>query len=210
MYKNTAGTLKVFAFNRVSNVPVLGNAANITCRYSLDGAASLPIADLNPVELEDGYYLFDVTATETNGITVDFYPESTTPNVQVIAADHNRYTVLPSINITPEVFDNLDSSLVAGNVFVHYNNELRTYTITLINGTFDGQAMKFILNNEDGFTVYEKSPIISNTNTAIVEFGPVNLLPEKCGSWSLRRISDGFIYVGGPAKQRAIAKANYP
>lgn len=91
MYKNTDGTLKVFAFNRTNNAPVTGDAANITCRFSLDGGARSPIADTNPTELEDGYYLFDVTSGETNGITADFFPESTTLDVQVIPVEHSRH-----------------------------------------------------------------------------------------------------------------------
>jgi len=94
MYRNTAGTLKVFAFNRTTNAPVTGGAAQITCRVSLDGGARAALADTNPTEMEDGYYLFDVTADETNGITADFFPESATANVQVIPVEHSRYLSL--------------------------------------------------------------------------------------------------------------------
>ena len=94
MYRNTAGTLKVFAFNRINNAPVVGGAAQITCRVSINGGARAALADTNPTETEDGYYLFDITAAETNGITADFYPESSTSNVQVIPVEHNRYLSL--------------------------------------------------------------------------------------------------------------------
>ena len=94
MYRNTAGTLKVFAFNRTTNAPVTGGAAQITCRVSINGGTRVALADTNPTETEDGYYLFDVTAAETNGITADFYPESATANVQVIPVEHNRYLSL--------------------------------------------------------------------------------------------------------------------
>lgn len=94
MFRNTAGTLKVFAFNRTNNAPVVGDAAQITCRVSLNGGARVALADTNPTETEDGYYLFDVSAAETNGVTADFYPESSTANVQVIPVEHNRYLSL--------------------------------------------------------------------------------------------------------------------
>ena len=94
MYRNTAGTLKVFAFNRTNNAPVVGDAAQITCRVSINGGARVALADTNPTETEDGYYLFDITAAETNGITADFYPESASANVQVIPVEHNRYLSL--------------------------------------------------------------------------------------------------------------------
>jgi hypothetical protein len=92
MYRNTNANVKVFAFNRNTSQPQLGDAANITCRFSLDNGARTALNDTNPVELEDGYYLFDVQQTENNGATVDFFPESTTANIQVIPVEHSRYT----------------------------------------------------------------------------------------------------------------------
>jgi hypothetical protein len=97
MYRNTAGTLKVFAFNRTTNAPVTGGAAQITCKVSLDGGARAPLVDTNPTEMEDGYYLFDVTAAENNGTTADFFPESATANVQVIPVEHSRYLSLENV-----------------------------------------------------------------------------------------------------------------
>jgi hypothetical protein len=47
--------------------------------------------------MEDGYYLFDVTAAENNGITADFFPESATANVQVIPVEHSRYLSLENV-----------------------------------------------------------------------------------------------------------------
>lgn len=91
MLRNSTNTLKVFAFNHNTAHPQTGDAANITCKVSLDGAAAVALADTNPTEMEDGYYLFNVTAAESNGVTADFFPESTTNNVQVICAEHNRY-----------------------------------------------------------------------------------------------------------------------
>jgi hypothetical protein len=96
MYRNTAGTLKVFAFNRTNNAPVTGGASQITCKVSLDGGARVALADTNPTEMEDGYYLFDVTAAENNGITADFFPESAVMNVQVIPVEHGRYLDSPA------------------------------------------------------------------------------------------------------------------
>lgn len=91
MFRATAGTIKVFAFNRLTGAPVLGDSANISCRFSLDGGARSNLASAVPVEFEDGYYLFSVSSAETNGTTVDFFPESSSANVQVIVVEHNRY-----------------------------------------------------------------------------------------------------------------------
>lgn len=94
MQKNVAGQkIRVFAFDRATAVPVTGDAANITCKVSIDGGAATALTDTNPVEVEDGYYLFDLTQAETNGNTLDFYPESATVGVQVVVTNHDRQTV---------------------------------------------------------------------------------------------------------------------
>lgn len=93
MFKNTAGQeIRVFAFNRTSAAPVTGDAANITCKVSLDNGTPIALTDTNPTETEDGYYLFSLTQAETNGDTVDFYPESSTSDVQVIVPSFDRHT----------------------------------------------------------------------------------------------------------------------
>lgn len=94
MFKNRADQkLRVFAFNLLTNEPVLGDEANITCKVSINNAGPIDIQDTNPVETEDGYYLFDLTQSETNGDFLDFYPDSATPNIQVITVGHDRQTV---------------------------------------------------------------------------------------------------------------------
>ena len=40
--------------------------------------------DTNPTELEDGYYVFDITQAESNGDMILIAPASSTPNIQVI------------------------------------------------------------------------------------------------------------------------------
>ena len=98
MKKNIAGQkVRIFAFNRTTNVPVTGDASNITCKVSKDNGAATALGDVNPTETEDGYYLFDLTQSETNAETLDFYPESSTPNVQVIVTNHDRQTVAGSV-----------------------------------------------------------------------------------------------------------------
>lgn len=94
MQKNVAGQkVRVFAFNRSTAAPVLGDAANITCKVSKDNLAATALADTNPTETEDGYYLFDLTQSETNADTLDFYPESSTASVQVVTVSHDRQTI---------------------------------------------------------------------------------------------------------------------
>lgn len=94
MYKNTSGQkLRIFAFLSSNGVPQTGDAANITCKVSKDNGAPVDLADINPVEVEDGYYLFDVSKAETDADILDFYPESSTTNVVVIVPNFSRYTI---------------------------------------------------------------------------------------------------------------------
>lgn len=93
IYKNTAGqTLRVFAFVQATGDPVLNDAANITCDWAIDGGAPAPLTDTNPVEVQGGYYLFDLTQAETNGDELDPYPVSSTPGVRVIVTGFVRAT----------------------------------------------------------------------------------------------------------------------
>ena len=126
MIRNTNGTLKVFAFNASTGAPTTGDAANITCKVSLDGGARVALADTNPAEMEDGFYLFDVTAAECNGVTADFFPESTTNNVQVICAEHNRY-LLPQGGVATLNNQNTIISSLGGSGAV-------AKTVTITNG----------------------------------------------------------------------------
>ena len=85
MLKNTAGQRWiVFAFDRTTNVPKTGDAANITANLRIDGGTANAVDDTNPSELEDGFYYFDITQAETNGDNIVICPASTTSNIQVI------------------------------------------------------------------------------------------------------------------------------
>ena len=89
MFKNTASQKwVVFAFEDEGGTnpgePVTGDAANITANLRLDGGAANAVDDTNPTELEDGYYVFDITAAESNADNVLIAPASATANVNVI------------------------------------------------------------------------------------------------------------------------------
>lgn len=83
----------VFAFDETNHTPVTGDAANITAKISQDWGTRNASNDTNPTELEDGYYLFDLTQAETNGNALNIFPESSTGNVQVKGEPVTIYTV---------------------------------------------------------------------------------------------------------------------
>lgn len=85
MEKNIAGQkFKVFAFTTATGMALTGDAAQITGKISIDGAALAAITDINPTELESGYYEFDATQAETNGKEILVIPVSSTSGVSVV------------------------------------------------------------------------------------------------------------------------------
>ena len=75
MFKNIASQKwVVFAFDRTDNTPKAGDAAQITAKISIDTGAAGATNDINPTEIEDGYYYFDLTQAETNELEFDDKP----------------------------------------------------------------------------------------------------------------------------------------
>jgi hypothetical protein len=103
MEKNTAGKWVVFAFEDEGGTnpgePVTGDAANITANMRIDGGAANAVDDTNPTELEDGYYIFDITAAEANGDNLLISPQSATANINVIGVPGAVWTTPPNFNV---------------------------------------------------------------------------------------------------------------
>jgi len=102
MQKNVAGKWVVFAFQDEGGAnpgePVTGDAAYITANIRIDGGAANAVDDTNPTELEDGYYVFDITADETNGDLLLIVPECSNANVNVIGVPGAVWTTPPNFN----------------------------------------------------------------------------------------------------------------
>lgn len=94
MQKNVAGQKwAVFAFDRTDNTPKTGDAAAITANLRIDGAAANAVDDVHPTELENGYYIFDITQAESNGNNILICPASSTANIQVVGVPGALWTV---------------------------------------------------------------------------------------------------------------------
>ena len=102
MEKNTAGKWVVFAFEDEGGSnpgePVTGDAANITANIRIDGGAANAVDDTYPTELERGYYVFDLTAAETNGDLLLIAPASSSANVNVIGVPGSCWTTPANFN----------------------------------------------------------------------------------------------------------------
>jgi len=97
VFKNTASQQWiVFAFQDEGGAnpgePIAGDAAQITANVRIDAGAANAVDDLNPTELEDGYYSFGITAAESNGDSIVITPVSSTANVNVIGVPGAVYT----------------------------------------------------------------------------------------------------------------------
>ena len=91
MQKNKAGKWIVYAYDTSTNLPVTGDAANITADVYIDGVSNA-IDDTSPIELSGGYYIFDLTSLETNGDSLLIVATSTTGSVRVIGKPEALYT----------------------------------------------------------------------------------------------------------------------
>lgn len=105
MEKNVAGKWAVYAFGDSGHAnpgdPITGDAANITANIRIDGAAANAVDDTNPAELEDGYYIFDITAVEANGDNLVLCPASATANVTVVGTPGALWTRPPYFAALP-------------------------------------------------------------------------------------------------------------
>lgn len=93
MQKNVAGQKWiVYAWNITTHAPVTGDAANITANLRLDGGGADATDDVNPTELEDGYYIFDISRAESNADLILISPASSTGSVQVDGVPKSVWT----------------------------------------------------------------------------------------------------------------------
>jgi hypothetical protein len=111
-------------------------------------------------------------------------------------------------SVTPEAFINLDNKLLEKNTFVFFNNETRTYLVTLASGVFDGLPMTFCLERADKSTLTAVTGLTSTTNAVSVTIPSIAPQTDNCLYWSLRDSATGKIILYGPAIQKYAAFNN--
>jgi hypothetical protein len=111
-------------------------------------------------------------------------------------------------SVTPEAFINLDNKLLEKNTFVFFNNETRTYLVTLASGVFDGLPMTFCLERADKSTLTTVTGLTSTTNAVSVTIPSIAPQTDNCLYWSLRDSATGKIILYGPAIQKYAAFNN--
>ena len=184
MYKNTGSqSWYVFAFNMTNSNPVTGDAANITAKISKDGNTAAATNDVNPTEIEDGYYKFDLTQAETDADHIIIFPESGTSNVQVIGSPASIYTK-DNATLVDLIWDEPRTSHTTANTFGKF---LDTDVSSIAAGT-SPQTLKEttvnVVTDQKNFTLADGSPdddayngrmiiIIDGTDTAQVSVGRI-------------------------------------
>lgn len=158
MEKNVAGKWVVFAYGAPQNavnagLPITGDAANITANIRIDGGIANAVDDVNPTELEGGYYVFDITAAETNGDLLSLHPVSSTGDVLVIGVPGTIYTRPPNFN---------DTSIQATGEISLQDTEVRS-AVGLAAANLDSQ-LSTVDSNVDAIKVKTDQMVFTNAN----------------------------------------------
>lgn len=143
MFKNVASQkLVVFAFDATANTPKTGDSANLTAYVSKDFGTVTVLGDTSATEMDStnakGYYLFDLTQSETNADILTFSAKSSTSNIVVIAVPAVVFT--RPANFTAQSIDSngrVDVIKVAGTTQTARDIGA---SVLLSNGTGAGQV----------------------------------------------------------------------
>lgn len=191
MFKNVASQkVRVFAFDATTNLPKSGDAANISAYISKDFGAVTQLTDTSATE-EDatnakGYYLFDITQTETNADSINVTGKSSTANIVVIGVPAHIYTV--PANFTAF---SLDSS---GRVDAIKINSVSASSVTAINANLGTtQPVNF---TGTGASALAKSDMVDIAGAAVstssAQIG-VNAVQAGATAWGSGAITAGSI-----------------
>lgn len=103
MFKNVASQkIALFAFDTTTGAAKTGDAANLTPYITKDGGSVTALTDTSATEMSatnaPGWYLFDVSQTESNADWLLFTGKSSTADVAVVGASvytrPNRFTTM--------------------------------------------------------------------------------------------------------------------
>lgn len=159
MFKNTASQRwVVYAYDRTTLVPTTGDAAQITAKIRLGVGALNATDDINPTELEDGFYEFELTQAETNADVLLLSPESSTGDIQVVGEPRVAYTRITDAAMAGLVWD---EALTGGthNVPTSAGRRLRTLQDF---GVYEGGAVWIDTSSGSAGTTDFENGTVSN------------------------------------------------
>lgn len=177
------------------NDPITGDAANITANLRIDGGAANVVDDTNPTELEDGFYIFDLTQVETNGDLILISPESSTANVQVEGAPISVYTMGLTIG---GVWD----EVLTGGTHNINNSSGRRLRQLQEAGSYNGSVWLDTINGTSGTTPFENGADtlqvnnIADTLTLLTSLGLSRVQVAPQSIVTLGASVAGIVFVG--------------
>jgi len=219
VFKNTASQQWiVFAFQDEGGAnpgePIAGDAAQITANVRIDAGAANAVDDLNPTELEDGYYSFGITAAESNGDSIVITPVSSTANVNVIGVPGAVYTrtdvsgVEAKIDIIDTNVDDIQTRLPAALISGRMDSDVEAINDSTV------AAIQLALSAaeiEDG--TFEGTPSTTTLQTDLAEtqddiyIGRVIIITSGNARGEATDITD---YTGASGTLEVTALANAP
>ena len=189
MFKNTASQkIALFAFDTTTGAPKTGDAANITAYVNKDWAGANALGDTSATEIDStnakGWYLFDLTQSETNANALLFTGKSSTANISVVG--QLVFTVppnFPALGIESDGMAHADLKEWLGTAPASLLNSGGTQLVKVAinaadSNSVDGQRFAALLNaqiedlivDNSGFTPtttqFEVAHAISNTGEA--------------------------------------------
>jgi hypothetical protein len=180
MNKNTASQKwTVFAFNRSTGEPVTGDAAYISANLRIDDGDAVAVTDTNPSEQEDGYYVFDLSQSETNGNKISIFPVSSTSGVQVIGCPAVIFTTPASFQ--SQVAQSGDAYGIVNNG-TYGNSALETLVddieTSLANGTYGLNALLTAINTRLATSGYTAPPSVVDIQSGLAKTTDITALND--------------------------------
>jgi hypothetical protein len=165
LQKNTdAQKWIVFAFDLTDGTAKTGDSANITANLRIDGGEANAVDDANPTELEDGYYVFDLTQAETNGNYILICPASSTENIQVIGCPMAQFTSPPNFNALSISSGRVDVGSIEG---VDATNQIRDAVVDDAT-RIDASKLNTLSGHDPGEELAGEGDIGSNGDSIIL------------------------------------------
>ena len=179
MQKNVTGQKwYVFAFDKTTNAAKTGDLLNITANLRIDGGAANAIDDVNPSELETGYYYFDITQAESNGDYILICPVSVTANIQVVGVPGALYTTAANYNAV--------DIAATGEIGLDFSNLKQASADTTLSYITINVALATTLAVRTSDTVFTMNAGVGNNDA--YNYMTLALYDVSGGFWESRRI----------------------
>jgi hypothetical protein len=95
--KGVSFSWRVVVFDSSSGLPVTGTADTLTANIAKDGGVRVALESNVATELEDGYYIFTLSASEATATTIDLYPQSSINGYVALPLPATYYTSTPTV-----------------------------------------------------------------------------------------------------------------